>query len=317
MSRYDPGALRSALAHALEAARQPSTSPANPAQSNSPALTVRLSRSARRALAHPSAVLARAIRQQRSTEATTTTTPPAARPRRKKQAPSPRAASTRLENGLQDLAAVAEQWRQAQAQAAAEAQKRREAAARQEAERQLFSRAVGPVVSLRPRNQLHLKHPTPEPLPLQLWQDEERVLQESISDDFDVSTLLDTDDQLSFRRPGIGVEITRRLRAGHWSIQRQLDLHGLRTDEAREALGAFIRQAHRNGLRCLRIIHGKGLGSPGKSPVLKGRVQAWLVQKKEVLAFVQARPVEGGAGALLVLLVPAGHPHTAYSSPQP
>lgn len=315
MSRHESGALRSALAHALEAAhRQPSASPASAlASSNHNPAPARLTRAARRALAHPSALLARAIRQQRNPEATAPT-PPAARPRRNKQAPAPRAASIRLENGLQDLAAVAEQWRQAQAQAAAEAQQRREAAAHQEAERQLFNRAVGPVVPLRPPNKLHLKHPAPEPLPLQLWQDEERVLQESISDDFDVSTLLDTDDQLSFRRPGIGVEITRRLRAGHWSIQRQLDLHGLRTDEAREALGAFIRQAHRSGLRCLRVIHGKGLGSPGKSPVLKGRVQAWLVQKKEVLAFVQARPVEGGAGALLVLLIPAGHPHTAYSS---
>ncbi len=317
MSRHEPGALRSALAHALEAAHQQPSASLAPASSNPPA-PARLTRAARRALAHPSAVLARAIRSQRSADATASA-PPAARPRRNKQAPAPRPASTRLENGLQDLAAVAEQWRQAQAQAAAEAQKRREAAARQEAERQIFSRAVGPVVSLRPRNKLHLKHPAPQPLPLQLWQDEERVLQESISDDFDVSTLLDTDDQLSFRRPGIGLEITRRLRAGHWSIQRQLDLHGLRTDEAREALGAFIRQAHRSGLRCLRVIHGKGLGSPGKSPVLKGRVQAWLVQKKEVLAFVQARPVEGGAGALLVLLVPAGHAGQAQarSSGQP
>ena len=193
--------------------------------------------------------------------------------------------------------------------ARAQEQKRREIAARQEAEREMFSRAVGPVVPLHQRTHIHhhLKHPPPEPLPLQLWLDEERVLQESISDDLDVSTLLDTDDQLSFRRPGIGVEITHRLRAGHWSIQHQLDLHGLRTDEAREALGAFIRQAHRSGLRCLRVIHGKGLGSPSKSPVLKGRVQGWLVQKKEVLAFVQARPMQGGAGALLVLLIPAGH----------
>jgi DNA-nicking Smr family endonuclease len=112
------------------------------------------------------------------------------------------------------------------------------------------------------------------------------------------------DDQLSFRRPGIGLDVTRRLRAGHWSIQRQLDLHGLRTDEAREALGEFIRLAHRTGLRCVRVVHGKGLGSPGRMPVLKSRVQRWLVQKKEVLAFVQARPADGGAGALVVLLQP-------------
>ena len=98
--------------------------------------------------------------------------------------------------------------------------------------------------------------------------------------------------------------MTHRLRAGYWSIQRQLDLHGLRTDEAREALGEFVRVAHRTGLRCVRVVHGKGLGSPGKTPVLKSRVQRWLVQKKEVLAFVQARPAEGGAGALVVLLQP-------------
>ena len=67
--------------------------------------------------------------------------------------------------------------------------------------------------------------------------------------------------------------------------------------------GAFIREANRAGLRCVRVVHGKGLGSPGKAPVLKGKVQSWLVQKKEVLAFVQARPAAGGAGALVVLLV--------------
>lgn len=208
-------------------------------------------------------------------------------------------------DGLQDLGAITRQLREQRERAEAEEKARREAAARLEAERQLFSRAVGPVQPLADRNLADLSTTLPEPLPLQHWLDEERVLMESISDDFDVSSLLDTDDQLSFRRPGIGVEITRRLRSGHWSIQRQLDLHGLRVDEAREALGEFIRHAHKLGLRCVRVVHGKGLGSPGKSPVLKGRVQSWLVQKKEVLAFVQARPIDGGAGALLVLLQPA------------
>ncbi|MFZ9182955.1 MAG: Smr/MutS family protein, partial [Hylemonella sp.] len=60
------------------------------------------------------------------------------------------------------------------------------------------------------------------------------------------------------------------------------------------------------GLRCVRVVHGKGHGSPGKTPVLKNRVHSWLVQKKEVLAFVQARPADGGAGALVLLLVQAG-----------
>jgi DNA-nicking Smr family endonuclease len=96
--------------------------------------------------------------------------------------------------------------------------------------------------------------------------------------------------------------VVRKLRRGNWSIQRQLDLHGLRREDAREALAVFIREAHRAGLRCVRVVHGKGLGSPGKAPVLKGKVQGWLIQKQEVLAFVQARPAEGGAGALVVLL---------------
>ena len=165
---------------------------------------------------------------------------------------------------------------------------------------------MGPVRALKGQDdrRWHLPEP-PQPVPTQRELDEERVLREAISDEFDVSTLLDVDDQLSFRRPGIGRDVTHKLRGGHWSIQRQLDLHGLRTDEAREALGNFIRLAHRTGLRCVRVVHGKGLGSPGKTPVLKGRVQRWLVQKKEVLAFVQARPIDGGAGALVVLLQPA------------
>ena len=96
--------------------------------------------------------------------------------------------------------------------------------------------------------------------------------------------------------------MTAKLRKGEWSIQKQIDLHGLRRDDARETLSAFIRDCHKLGLRCVRVVHGKGLGSPGKTPVLKGRVQSWLVQKNEVLAYVQARPMEGGAGALLVLL---------------
>eukprot|EP01036_Dinobryon_divergens_P045934 gene45934-61401_t len=85
----------------------------------------------------------------------------------------------------------------------------------------------------------------------------------------------------------------------------QLDLHGLRRDDAREALSSFIRESHKHGIRCVRVVHGKGLGSPGKAPILKSRVHSWLVQKKEVLAFVQAKPADGGAGALLVLLMTA------------
>ena len=192
---------------------------------------------------------------------------------------------------------------QAKAQALAAAGQAR-IAARLTAEKNLFITAAGAVQPLlhKPKALLKKKPPLPEPKQQQL--DDQAVLREAISDEFDVSTLLSTDDHLSFRRPGIGTDVTHKLRRGDWSIQRQLDLHGLRSDEARERLGDFIRESHRHGIRCVRVVHGKGLGSPGKAPVLKSKVHSWLVQKKEVLAFVQAKPADGGAGALVVLLQP-------------
>lgn len=180
------------------------------------------------------------------------------------------------------------------------------AAALARAEKELFSRAVGRVIALapqhRPGHKASLERARPAPIAEQLLRDEQAVMREALSDEFDVETLLHTDETLSFRRPGMGPDVVRKLRRGDWRIQRQLDLHGFRRDDARDALGAFIREANKAGLRCVRVVHGKGLGSPGKAPVLKGRVQSWLIQKQEVLAFVQARPAEGGAGALVVLL---------------
>jgi DNA-nicking Smr family endonuclease len=176
--------------------------------------------------------------------------------------------------------------------AAREAERLR--ALRQDREKRLFELAVGPVRPLTAhRRVVHAPVPVP-PEPRQRRLDENAVMREALSDEFDVETLLHTDEQLSYRRPGLGPDVTRKLREGHWSIQKHIDLHCLRTDEAREALGKFIREAHHLGLRCVRVVHGKGLGSPGRTPVLKGRVLRWLVQKKEVLAFVQARPAEGG-----------------------
>jgi DNA-nicking Smr family endonuclease len=195
---------------------------------------------------------------------------------------------------------------EAQAQAEAERKAEEQRRARQAtADRDLFRQAAGQVQPLAAPPKAPLQTAKPQPLPIQRQRDEQAALQEALSDEFDSSTLLDTDEHLSYRRPGVGPDVTRKLRRGDWAIQAQVDLHGLRTDEARERLGQFIREAHKQGLRCVRVVHGKGLGSPGKTPVLKGRVQGWLAQKKEVLAFVQARPAEGGAGALVVLLQPS------------
>ncbi|WP_341887392.1 Smr/MutS family protein [Variovorax sp. YR752] len=205
---------------------------------------------------------------------------------------------------LADLKQVQRVLAETREREAAEAAARAAAERKRAAEKDLFTRAIGATEPLRRKAAVPLAPEPPAPIPFQHQLDEQRVLRESLSDEFDVTTLLDVDDAMSFRRPGIGTEITARLRKGDWSIQAQVDLHGLRSDEAREALGGFIRNAHKQGLRCVRVVHGKGLGSPGKQPVLKTKTQRWLIQKNEVIAFVQAKPAEGGAGALVVLLAP-------------
>ena len=180
------------------------------------------------------------------------------------------------------------------------------ALAKAKAQEEFFARAVGPIKPLppkhRPGQRASLHRVATSPIAVQHQLDELAVMQEALSDEFDVETLLDTDDALSYRRPGIGTDVTRKLRKGGWSIQGQVDLHGLRREDARQALVDFIKDAAKMGWRCVRVVHGKGLGSPGKTPVLKGKVQSWLIQKRVVLAFVQARPAHGGAGALVVLL---------------
>jgi DNA-nicking Smr family endonuclease len=208
-------------------------------------------------------------------------------------------------HSLADLTAVRRALAERAARDAAAREAERVERERRDRERRLFELAVGPVQPLRRHGRVEPARGQVEPLPKQRQRDEAAVMREALSDEFDVETLLHTDELLSYRRPGLGPDVVRRLREGRWSIQRQIDLHGLRTDEAREALGRFIRDSHHLGLRCVRVVHGKGLGSPGRTPVLKGRVLRWLVQKKEVMAFVQARPADGGAGALVVLLRPA------------
>jgi DNA-nicking Smr family endonuclease len=205
---------------------------------------------------------------------------------------------------LAELGALKQALQDAQRDAARSAERERERLAREQRERDLFALTVGAVVPLRAVARAPRRAPRPPATARQRERDEAAVMHEAISDEFDVESLLDTDEGLSFRRPGLGVEVVRKLRRGVWAIQAQLDLHGLRRDEARERLAEFVRDARRAGLRCVRVIHGKGNGSPGREPVLKAKVKSWLVQKQEVIAFTQARASDGGAGALLVLLGP-------------
>lgn len=210
-----------------------------------------------------------------------------------------------MSGSIKDFAALKGLRAQIKAQeearkAAEEERQRREKESRRDAE--LFRRTIGDVAPLPPSDKAEPGSPRPLPIPRQRMADELAALQESLSDEFNVDTLLDTDHELSYARTGVAPDILRRLRRGHWVIQGQLDLHGMRRDEAREALAEFLRNSVKRGIRCVRVIHGKGLGSVNKEPVLKSKVRSWLVQKEEVIAFCQARAADGGSGALVVLL---------------
>ena len=112
----------------------------------------------------------------------------------------------------------------------------------------------------------------------------------------------DIEDEQSYLRAAVSPDLLRRLRRGHWTIDAEIDLHHHTQDEAHEALMEFMRKARIFGWRCVRIIHGKGLSSHQKIPVLRSKVRRWLQQKDEVLAYCEPRPNGGGSGAVLVLL---------------
>jgi DNA-nicking Smr family endonuclease len=204
---------------------------------------------------------------------------------------------------LADLAHLRDALQRRAREAAEQAAQERSARAAAERQRRLFADSVGPVTPLPPDGRALPSLARPAPEPRQRERDEQAALMEAMSDEVDIETLLLTDDGLSFRRDGVGQDVVARLRRGHWSIQAEIDLHGLRREEARDSLAAFVRGAALRGQRCLRVVHGKGHGSPGRQPVLKGKVQRWLGQSEAVIAFAQASGPLGGAGALIVLLV--------------
>jgi DNA-nicking Smr family endonuclease len=166
----------------------------------------------------------------------------------------------------------------------------------------LFRSAVGDAVPLRapPR---HVPTPAPGPaVAVQSLLDDHAALRESRDALLDPDSALETGEEAAFLRDGLSRQVLRKLRRGHWVVQAELDLHGMTRPEAREAVAAFVREAVRRARRCVRIVHGKGLGSKNREPVLKGKVRVWLAQREEVLAFCQAPAPQGGSGAVLVLL---------------
>lgn len=147
-----------------------------------------------------------------------------------------------------------------------------------------------------------LDRPAPLPEPRQREQDEQAALQETLHAPVSLEDRLETGEEAAFIRAGLPRRVLTDLRRGRWVRQAELDLHGLNRDEARSALVAFLNNCLLRGHRCVRIIHGKGLGSPGRQSILKHLSRGWLAQRDEILAFCQASPHQGGSGALMVLI---------------
>lgn len=168
-------------------------------------------------------------------------------------------------------------------------------------ELELFRQAVQDVRRLEAEPRQRPSRPKPSPRPRQRELDEAAVLDELLSDPLHPEEL-ETGEELLFVRSGLQHKLVKKLRRGELAIEAELDLHGLFRVEAREAVVRFLNECRQNRVRCVRIIHGKGHGSEQKRPVLKQYVNHWLQQRDEVLAFCSARPVDGGTGAIYVLL---------------
>ena len=168
-------------------------------------------------------------------------------------------------------------------------------------DRALFREAVGGTRRLTQESRITPQKKRPPPRPLQREQDEQQVLVDMLSEPVDMAEL-ETGEELLFSRMGLQHKTLRKLRRGEFSIEAELDLHGQTKIEARQAIVQFLQYCRDQGLRCVRIIHGKGHGSHQKRPVLKQYVNHWLRQRDDVLAFCSARQVDGGTGAVYLLL---------------
>ena len=169
-----------------------------------------------------------------------------------------------------------------------------------------FRAAVGDVKPLPAPNLVEHPREKPRPVPVKRLEDEHAVLEDlsRLAHGYDVAGLddMEIEDDALFLRPGLPRDILRKLRRTHWVIQEHLDLHGLTSEEAALATGQFLAECRRGGIRCVRIVHGKGLRSRNREPVLKHRIRKLLMRRDDVLAFVEPRAREGGGGAVVVLL---------------
>lgn len=149
----------------------------------------------------------------------------------------------------------------------------------------------------------YVRHDTRKPpaIPRKTLEDEQQVIRDMLSDAYD-PTELQPGDMLSYYRPGVQLSVFRKLRAGQYRTIAELDLHGLNVLQAKQRMLTFLHTTQPGIGDCVRIIHGKGNRSDHRGPVLKTKVNHWLRQHDRVLAFHSARPMDGGTGAVYVLL---------------
>ena len=168
----------------------------------------------------------------------------------------------------------------------------------------VFRAAMTGVHPLKCDNRLAHRPPRPAPVPTQFHRDEAAVLQELLAP-VDDPAEIETGEELLYLRPGCPPRLLRQLRRGVFSSSDSIDLHTMTEKIARDVLLQFIAQANRRGFGCVRVIHGKGLRSQGR-PVLKLMAQKVLRKHPSVIAFASCRPVNGGTGAVDILLKNSG-----------
>ena len=164
----------------------------------------------------------------------------------------------------------------------------------------LFREAVGTVRSVtNDRVEDTKRAPAPR---IRKSEQDNRSVMDSLLEELSESDLLETGEHLSYTQQGIQRSVLRKLKSGRYSIQSEIDLHGLTVSEARLELSDFLKAAQERRHLCIRVIHGKGRHQTNKSPRLKPAVNQWLQRNKQVLAFCSARVNDGGTGAVYVLL---------------
>lgn len=156
-------------------------------------------------------------------------------------------------------------------------------------------------VKKMPQDKITPYRPKVEPIPMQRLADDENVMHELLAAD-DESTSLESGDELTYLRTGYPPKLLKRLRRGEFAIQDELDLHGYFAQEAKPAVHAFINEAAASDVSAIRIVHGKGLHSKHKKPVLKNLILGWLRKNQHVLAVCSTPANDGSTGAIYVLI---------------